>query len=405
MKALKFCFTMAAALFLSTAIVGCSESGETTEPTVPVDKTALQAKIQEANQLMSVSTQGDQPGQYPAAAMTAFSNAITAAKSVNTNTAAKQDDVDKAVTTLDTAITTFKAAQIPTPSIDKSALQTALTNANATHTAAVVGYLKDQYRKADKDAFKTAIDAAQVVNDNAAATQAEIDAAVTALNTAATTFTGKANKKDYDQYLSVYLKMDGNTTDESFYANAIESVACDGAAPALTADRFGSANKAYSFAGGALTVPNTELVRPSALTMSFWVKTASDASSDRAVISIHWWDGVIIKQIGKQLFFQAQNGGGAYIGTYNEFAVGTWYHVAVTCTNSKFEIYVNGVLDNSTDITPSALTIPTTEPLCLGVLCSTHDYYSYQGALDEFRFYSKALSAAEIGAIYDAEKP
>lgn len=406
MKALKLLSSIAIALFLSTVLIGCSDSdSDGGEPNVPVDKTALQAKIQEATQLLSNSTQGTQPGQYPPAAMTAFTNAIAAAKEVNTNTAAKQDDVDQAVITLDTAITTFKAAQVPTPQINKTALQAALTNANTTYAEAVVGYLKGQYRKADKDTFKTAIDAAQAVYDSATATQAEIDAAVTTLNTAVTTFTGKANQKDYDQYLSVYLKMDGNTNDESYYANTIASVACDGPVPTLATDRFGVVNKAYSFAGGCLTVPNSQIVRPEALTMSFWVKTASDASSDRAVISLHWWDGIIVKQIGKQLFFQANNGGGAYIGTYNEFAAGSWYHVAVTCTNSRYEIYVNGALDNSADFTPTALIIPETEPLCLGVLCSTHDYYSFQGDLDEFRFYSKALTAAEIEAIYNAEKP
>ena len=50
MKALKLLSSIAIALFLSTVLIGCSDSdSDGGEPNVPVDKTALQAKIGRAH--------------------------------------------------------------------------------------------------------------------------------------------------------------------------------------------------------------------------------------------------------------------------------------------------------------------------------------------------------------------
>ncbi|WP_438448429.1 carbohydrate-binding protein [Gorillibacterium sp. sgz5001074] len=74
------------------------------------------------------------------------------------------------------------------PVVDKTALTTAIASAQSLFNAAVAGTLPGQYPQAAKDAFGTAINAAQAVKDNAGATQSQVDGAVTALNAAVDTF-------------------------------------------------------------------------------------------------------------------------------------------------------------------------------------------------------------------------
>ncbi|TYP76772.1 family 43 glycosylhydrolase [Paenibacillus methanolicus] len=72
--------------------------------------------------------------------------------------------------------------------VDKTALTTAITNAQSLYDAAVVGTQPGQYPQSAKDALLVAINTAKAVKDNGNATQAEVDTAVTALSSAVNTF-------------------------------------------------------------------------------------------------------------------------------------------------------------------------------------------------------------------------
>ena len=65
--------------------------------------------------------------------------------------------------------------------VTKAALTNAITVAKTKYAAAVEGTDVGQYAVGSKAIFKTAIDAAQAVVDNADSTQKDIDSAVTAL--------------------------------------------------------------------------------------------------------------------------------------------------------------------------------------------------------------------------------
>ncbi|MEK5253530.1 family 43 glycosylhydrolase [Paenibacillus sp. FSL F4-0125] len=73
-------------------------------------------------------------------------------------------------------------------SVDKTALNAAITNGQNLYDAAVVGTLPGQYPQAAKDAFGIAINAAKAVKDNSGATQSQVDNAVTDLLRAVNTF-------------------------------------------------------------------------------------------------------------------------------------------------------------------------------------------------------------------------
>ncbi|MDD9265443.1 carbohydrate-binding protein [Paenibacillus sp. GCM10023248] len=72
--------------------------------------------------------------------------------------------------------------------VDKSALIAAISNAQSLFDAAVVGMQPGQYPQAAKDALGAAIQAAKAVNNNANATQAQVDSAAAALGSAVDIF-------------------------------------------------------------------------------------------------------------------------------------------------------------------------------------------------------------------------
>lgn len=78
---------------------------------------------------------------------------------------------------------------------------------------------------------------------------------------------------------------------------------------------------------------------------------------------------------------------------------GVWFHVAAVKHASSFAIYVNGVLEDIRSPVPSFLDTNSAN-LRIGsyVLEGSH----LNGLIDEVTLYNRALSAAEIAAIYDA---
>jgi hypothetical protein len=156
--------------------------------------------------------------------MTALKNAITAAETVKNNANATQTAVNDAVTALNIATTTFTNA-IKTGTNDtietanKSSFNTLITAANTTKSSFVVSVDgTDQIpstlwvTQADLDTFNAAITAAETVSFKASATQAEVDAAITALTTAISTFTAAAKYG---------TKNDPNAADKTLLSAAI----------------------------------------------------------------------------------------------------------------------------------------------------------------------------------------
>ena len=87
-------------------------------------------------------------------------------------------------------------------------------------------------------------------------------------------------------------------------------------------------------------------------------------------------------------------------GWVNEVPVNKnpWYHVVIT-VGSEIKTYVNGVLR----LTDAAPTVPlaNNEAVLIGWAsdAEANDYFT--GTLDEFRFYGRALTAAEIQQLYN----
>ncbi len=84
-------------------------------------------------------------------------------------------------------------------------------------------------------------------------------------------------------------------------------------------------------------------------------------------------------------------------------ATGSWQHVAVTLTASTGTLYVDGAqVSQSTTMTLSPMSLGTTPQNWIGRSEFAVDPY-VSGQVDNFRIYDRALSAAEVQAIYAAD--
>ena len=407
MNLLKHLSVIAMSAMMALAATGCSDKENEAPQPDPADKTALQAELRTAGSLLDGAAEGNAPGQYPATAIAAFTAAIADAQAINDKDDATQQAVDKAVVDLKAAANTFRAAVIPTPTIDRSALQAALTDARGKVEGAVAGNEPGQYPADAITAFQTAIDAAQAVYDKTDATQAEIDGAVAPLTAAQATFLEAViPSPTVDPALSLYLPFNGNAEDASSYGHAVSLNPGETGQPepSLTADRMGAPDQAYRFEGGFMKIPYDATLNPSTMSVMFWMRMPALTATDTAPLSLGWWDCYMAKIIGGAQNDFAFVAGGASVMSGSTVEPDRWYHVAVTRSESSLDIYIDGELKNTQEA--AAPMNQSTEPLRIGVLSENPGYYyPYFGDLDEIRIYSKVLSADEIKALYDTEKP
>jgi hypothetical protein len=87
-------------------------------------------------------------------------------------------------------------------------------------------------------------------------------------------------------------------------------------------------------------------------------------------------------------------------GTAN-LTTGIWYHVAAVLDRGAnvFQVYVNGV--SILNVAESGAPAPNNEPLVLG---RTPWGERWNGALDDVRIYNRALSATEIGQVFQGAR-
>ena len=178
------------------------------------DKTALADAIAEAKinaNAPAVSTDGTDvlPTEkwVTAEELAAYQAAIDAAQAVLEDTDATQAEVDQAITDLSAATETFNAAKEAGSYVEPAnteALAAAIAEANSNANAPAVStdgtdvLPTQQWVTAEElKAYQDAIDAAQAVLEDADATQAEVDQAITDLATATETFNAAKEAGSY----------------------------------------------------------------------------------------------------------------------------------------------------------------------------------------------------------------
>lgn len=204
--------------------------------------------------------------------------------------------------------------------------------------------------------------------------------------------------------LVAYYPFNGNANDESGSGN---NGTVNGAS--LTLDRFGNANKAYSFDGAAnniLVNNSSSLQNINEITISAWVNYSGLAA-----------DGTIPildksnSSVGGQYFFRLyNNGNNSFSGTLNGqhgalsfsgIQTGTWYQLSMVSANNNFTFYLNGQQIGS--VSGVGTGFSNTMPLTLGANPSGV-LEVLNGKLDDIRIYNRALSSGEIQELYNSEK-
>jgi chitodextrinase len=194
----------------------------------------------------------------------------------------------------------------------------------------------------------------------------------------------------------------GNADDSTPFNNNAKTTGAQ-----LSNDRFGKANQAYAFNGASdkIEASNSPQQNASYTTISFWVNpTAFPVSGEVYLLSNGGWQErwkVSMPNHGKPVFTTHSNGACCSdLDSGTPLTIGAWTHVAMVHDGAKDIIYFNGVKVNEKNA-PGTLD-PTVKPLGIGFdPIDVNNYFN--GSLDEVRIYKKALTDAEIAALYTTQ--
>ncbi|MEM6468653.1 MAG: LamG-like jellyroll fold domain-containing protein, partial [Planctomycetota bacterium] len=133
--------------------------------------------------------------------------------------------------------------------------------------------------------------------------------------------------------------------------------------------------------------------------VAFWYNSSDSSSGIRQLIGQYSvGDGFFIaKNSSNALQFVVDGDSSIVAHSYagGWMADGNWHHVVATRSGDDFQLYVNGV--GNTASTQTVGTVSTGEPLLIGGTDSS----DFEGLLDEVRIYSRALSSADVTALYN----
>lgn len=212
----------------------------------------------------------------------------------------------------------------------------------------------------------------------------------------------------------------GNANDESGNGN---NGTVNGAS--LTSDRFGVSNSAYSFNGlnDFITVPDNNLLDlTNNYTISAWVNIPDYTVSpslpngvgvtdpSRSILgkprNSGWATGYAIRHepTGSSTKFSGSECGPCIgIGTNTTPNLNEWYNLTVVRHNTSIEIYINGILDTTAQISTQLL-INSSEPLYIGkefTSVGNNWYRWFKGKIDDIGIWNQALTQQEITDLYN----
>lgn len=205
-----------------------------------------------------------------------------------------------------------------------------------------------------------------------------------------------------------YWLFDGNADDASGYGNhGVVSGAT------LTSDRFGNPDCAYLFDGNldVITVPHSNSVNITGdITIGCWVKLDQKSSPYLGRILIkNQATGYIVyglfHGVTNYLYGQLEEANQAsvvYIQTAdNVVQNATWEHIAMTREDDTLKIYVNAQLIEILNISGFTTIDTVISDLTIGNAgINASSITGIQGAIDDVRLYSRALSDCEISELF-----
>ena len=172
---------------------------------------------------------------------------------------------------------------------------------------------------------------------------------------------------------------------------------------ALTTDRYGNADKAYYFNGGnQMRISNAgSFDNSTSFTFNVWVCTTQEPySTGRNLIRTDEGNG------SNGWYVRFISGGrieiwesGYVANSTNSYNDGNWHMITYVrdVTGLKGTLYVDGIEKCSYPMSSGVANVENSKPHYLG---SYGGGEFYEGKMDEVRLYDKALTAAEVAALY-----
>ena len=204
--------------------------------------------------------------------------------------------------------------------------------------------------------------------------------------------------------LVAYYPFNNNANDESGTGNngtLVGAAAC--------ADRFNKANSAMYFGGlgQRIEVSDTpSLDFTTAMTVSVWIYQKSVTALgyriiEKATPGLSLTDGYLVDtynsdQSGNCLRFCGRL---EFVNEDSHYTLNAWHHLVASYGSGIVCFYLDGVPDGVKAMTPPIRT--NSLKMAIGApLSSAYQNYSFFGNLDDIRFYNRAISAAEVKALY-----
>lgn len=396
---------------------------------VIIDGSSLESTITSAQTLHDNAVEGVYPEEYEVGSKAILQSVIDAALVVSNNTESTQAEINTALANLLVAINAFEDAE--NPPLDFTNLEAEITAAQTLHDAAVEGTAIGEYAVGSKATLQTEIDVAQnVVDSTDVLSQADVDAALQALQLAVEDF-NLARIGGPDRDITQLTATIANA--QAIHDAAVEGTELGtyqiGSKATLQSAIDDAQAVADDISTGQTVVDNAEQTLQEAIaafkealqgvyvvslggadyietptfqgiaggaqrTMEAWIKT--DKSTATTTLILSWginanrekWDMRI--NAGK-LRIEYSGGGVNGTATIND---GQWHHVAVVMSASlDIELYVDGALDGSG--AANGIISSTANNFNIGRSTGQPDRH-FSGLISDVRIWSVARTASEI---------
>ena len=181
---------------------------------------------------------------------------------------------------------------------------------------------------------------------------------------------------------------------------------------ALTSDRFGKSNKAYSFNGQTDYISSTQqITNPFPLSISLWFKTTTTnggklfgfGESQTGSSSNH--DRNIYMTNSGKIYFGVWTGSYQVLKSANSYNDGTWHHVVGIISTQGLMLYIDNSLAVHEYSVTSAQTMTGYWRIGYDNLAFWPDEptsRSFAGSIDDIYIYNRALSVSEISSLFTA---
>lgn len=183
---------------------------------ITFDKTLWSAALDKVQQFKSQMIQGRMPGEYLPEVITEYTSLISQYQS-KAKKAQTQEDLDLLAAELEASIALYQAKANTVEVIIKTALASAIANAEKTLASAKVGDCNGNYPQWAVDTYQSVIDGAKSVNLSETSSQEEVDAATNSLKHAATAFSAQKVIIDFSSLKDAIAEAQKTLSDNAIY--------------------------------------------------------------------------------------------------------------------------------------------------------------------------------------------